>query len=359
MRPLATAEGGTRRLLVAPANFASQGFFWARAAERNRDVVAVSLQHFSQTQPFIGPADVSLDYRVGRHSKLWAEKQLAVLARDFTHVLLEASIPVLGGMNGTDLRAEVATLTDAGLSVAVVSHGSEIRQPSIHRSLEERSPFGKADPQWVAALEQRAKQNIEALDELGVQEFVSTPDLLEFRPGATWLPLLTDVEKWRGIDPRPVQAERPVVLHVPSSNAALKGSEPIGREMRRLDQAGAITYVEASNVPYEHMPRLIEQADIVVNQVGIGSYGALALESMLAGRPVVTQVWDSVRDHILSETGHAVPIVEANADTVFDVVQDLAADPEARMDLARRSREFADAVHDSSRVAGLLAPFLS
>ena len=72
----------------------------------------------------------------------------------------------------------------------------------------------------------------------GAPVLVSTPDLLDYVPQATWLPVVVDVRVWRdaAVDP-PLQRERPVVVHAPS-NAGLKGSELIGETLRALDAEG-------------------------------------------------------------------------------------------------------------------------
>ena len=357
-QPLAHAEDAPIRCLIAPANFGSQGYYWAQAANLLDGVYCVNLQFVADGQRVVGPASYSVNHRVGKYSRQWARKQRNVLAEEFTHVLLEASTPLLGGLHGAALEKEVLALTRRGIKVGLISHGSEVRLPSRHRELEPSSPFFEPMNGRTQTLETRAKGNIAVLDRLAMPEFVSTPDLLEFRPNATWLPLLTDAAKWITLSPSQLGDRLPVVLHVPSSRPALKGSKPIHDALVALQEEGVIEYLEVNGVPYESMPSYVERADIVVNQVGIGAYGTLALESMIAGRAVVTQVWPSVREYILDQTGMKLPIIEANARSVYSVVREIARNPTAYSSVGGDSRIYANKVHNMEVVAGRLAPFL-
>ena len=357
-QPVARVSPGEVRCLIAPANFGSQGYYWARAASLLPDVQCVNLQFVADGQKVVGPADFDVSDRVSRFARPWARRQLRALEDDFTHVLIEASIPLLRAYHGRGLEREVELLRARGLKVGFIAHGSDVRRPTRHMELEPLSPFRGGMGGRAATLETRSISNIRALDRLGGPEFVSTPDLLEYRPEATWLPLLTDNAKWTKFEPTRLASRVPVVLHVPSSRPALKGSEPIRESLRRLRDEGLIDYLEVNGVPYEEMPKYVARADIVVNQVGIGAYGALALESMLAGRVVVAQVWNSVRDFIRIETGYRVPIVEANSRDVYSVVKEVVLERARYSDVGSESRAYATAVHSAEAVAERLAPFL-
>ena len=357
-QPIAHAQDAPVRCLIAPANFGSQGYYWAQAANSIDGVYCTNLQFLGDQQKVIGPAGYSVNHRVGKYSRPWARRQFRAIREEFTHVILEASTPLLGGLHGGDLRRELKMLEDGGVKVGFASHGSEVRVPSRHVQLEQHSPFLDDMGGRRQTLENRAVQNLKLLDELGRTEFVSTPDLIEFRPNATWLPLLTDPSKWTSLKPIQLGERIPVVLHVPSSRPALKGSVPIDTALSKLADEGLIDYLRVNGVPYEEMPEYVERADVVVNQVGIGAYGAFALESMLGGRVVVTQVWDSVREYIREQTGYTCPIVEANPSDVYEVVRRVVEGATRYAPVGKQSQEFAEAVHSFASVAERLRPFL-
>jgi glycosyltransferase involved in cell wall biosynthesis len=85
------------------------------------------------------------------------------------------------------------------------------------------------------------------------------------------------------------------------------------------------------------------QADIVVDQLYLGRYGAQARECMMLGRPVVGYLkYDpGAEDEETLTCLRECPIVNATPDTLCDVLRELVKDENRRREIGRRSREFA------------------
>ncbi|MCH8476263.1 MAG: hypothetical protein LAT55_13665, partial [Opitutales bacterium] len=84
------------------------------------------------------------------------------------------------------------------------------------------------------------------------------------------------------------------------------------------------------------------QADIIVDQLNYGRYGALAREGMILGKPVVGRVnkMDGA-DLPATQCIHDTPIVQADELRVKDVLRDLAQNPQKRQEIGIHSREHA------------------
>lgn len=349
---------GARRLLVAPANFAGQGWAWARAAERLDGVGARSMT-YRGAAGFGFPSDYAVDTRTFLRSRAWQRTWFATVSGRFTHVLVEAELPIFGRLFRGDVVREVAALREAGVEVAMVAHGSDIRLPSRHRASEPDSPFAPGRYEGTDQLERSAARNLDVLAQVGAPVFVSTPDLLADAPGATWLPVVVG-EGWLARDAAPVLAgERPLVVHIPS-RAGLKGSAAIEPAMRRLHDEGLVRYERHEGVAADAMPELYRRADIVLDQFSLGSYGVAACEALAAGRIVIGHVREDVREHVLGAGGGALPIVQSRADELDRVVRDLLADPARARAAAAEGPRFVRAVHDGRRSAAVLgASFLA
>ncbi len=348
---------GSTRLLVGPANFAGQGWAWGRAAER---LPGVGAQVFAvdQAAGYAFPADYPVTAEVYR-SPRWAAEQEAYVLAHFTHVLIEAGRPVLGLTRGIDAGPDAALLADAGLTVAMVAHGSDVRLPSRHVGTHPWSPF--RDPAWdqVPVFEQRAARFgavLTAHAASGGAVFVSTPDLLADVPGATWLPSAIEPLRWACPEP-PLRRRRPVVVHAPS-NPRFKGTALVEPLLHRLAGQGLIDYRRVGGVPNAAMPGVIAEADVVLDQFALGIYSVAAVEAMAAGRVVVAHVDDAVRAHVRTVTGRDLPVVEATVDTLGDVLADLVRAPDAARARAAEGVGFAREVHDGRRSAAVLAAFL-
>jgi hypothetical protein len=93
------------------------------------------------------------------------------------------------------------------------------------------------------------------------------------------------------------------------------------------------------------------QADIVVDMLTYGFFGANIREAMMLGKPAVCFLrpeWlDSMRTEIPGYVDE-LPVVSANPDTVYGVLADLVKHPAKRAELGRRGRAFALKWHSST-----------
>ena len=259
-RRRAIAQGGTTRvrraptrLFVGPVNSAGQGYAWARAAERLPGVAAADFMYRNPGDVFAFPADHAVPTPFFIASAPWQRAQRSAVAKRFSHVIVESGRHLFGS-DGRVLD-QVEFLRRAGLQVALLWHGSDIRLPSLHAASDPDSPFLAGRYPETDRLEEIAHRNQALIAESGLAVFVSTPDLLEYVPGATWLPVVVDVDRWADAATEPaLERDRPVVVHAPS-NAGLKGSDLIADTVRRLDAEGSSSTARSAASPRSGCPR--------------------------------------------------------------------------------------------------------
>jgi hypothetical protein len=353
--PVAPDPGATRvRLLIGPANFAGQGYEWARAVERAYpDVTATAFMLGRDRLAF--PADWVVEPAIWGNP-WWQRQQTTDVLGGWTHVLAEAVKPVLGTRYGNDVSGEAKRMRRRGVSLGLVAHGSDARLPSRHAASYDWSPFRDADD-WevLPKLEERVARHLKIYadhHERGGAVFVTTPDLLDDLPYATWLPVVIEVDRWRTEAPL-LERERPRLLHVPS-NPRMKGTALVEPTLHRLHDEGVIEYVPLEAVEPHEMPAHIADVDLVLDQVALGAYGAMAVQAMAAGR--VTLVHLDPRN--LARLPQAPPVADVTPDTLEDVVRGLVADRDAARALAARGAAYADTWHDGRHSAAVLAPWL-
>ena len=343
------------RLYIAPANFAGQGFAWARAAERLPGVGAVNMA-FVRKGGFAFPADDPVPEAVYGHSRRWQLRRRAFVPR-FSHVIIEAGRPLLGHLMGADPFTEAAWLASRGVRVAMVCHGSDIRLPSRHRVLEPVSPLTE-DWELTPVLERQALELAARIDDFDGPVFVSTPDLLLDVRRARWLPVVVDAERWAAAGSRrPLEREVPVVAHAPSSSR-IKGTELIEPVLESLAARGLLEYRRVEGVPAERMPEVYGEADVVLDQFRIGNYGVAACEAMAAGRLVISHVSELVRAKAREAAGRDLPILEATPDSLEAVLLEVLAERDRARALAAQGPAFVRTLHDGDRSAEVLAEFL-
>jgi len=180
---------------------------------------------------------------------------------------------------------------------------------------------------------------------------VSTPDLLEFVPGAQLMPGPIDLEKWTPRPPRTalISNDDPIrILHAPSDRE-IKGSKYLLDAIERLKSAGyPVELLMLEGVPHDQVAEYCGQADIAVDQLMIGAYGTVSIEMMAKGVPVVCRIRDDLRQYYPED----LPIVSAGPNDVYDVLEGLVQCPDTWTELGRRGVEYVRHEHEMHQVAG-------
>lgn len=125
--------------------------------------------------------------------------------------------------------------------------------------------------------------------------------------------------------------------------------------VRKLQEAGwDLQLIEPVGVPNRDVRYLQAQADIFLEMLTFGWFGANAREAMMLGKPVICYIrpeWlESLRQE-LPEYAAELPIVTANPDSIEEVLIDLISNPSKRDEIGRRSREFMLRWHSAEAAA--------
>lgn len=352
--PIAPPPGDIR-LLIAPVNFAGQAWHWARAASRLPGVSAVNLQYRMADDVFQFRADSVVPTPVFTTSRLWASRHFDAVVGGFTHVLIEAVRPMFGCLFDGDVEAEVAALRSAGLQVGMIIHGSEVRLPRDHARDNPWSPFRSASEDWIDRLERTAIMKRGILDRINAPVFASTTTLRQLVPGAVWLPIAVEPDRWQ-TSRAPLTSGVPKVVHVPSSGV-MKGTELIRAALAPLVEEGRVDYREAQDVATRDMPTLYGDADIVIDAVRMGNYGAAACEAMAAGRITFVYLSAAALDEA-RRTGIRAPVIATDPARLEAQLREIVNDPADALALAAQGPGFVDEFHDGRRSAGVLSSFL-
>lgn len=340
------------RLIVGPSNSAGQGWAWAQAASTFLEGVGSTTVVIDHGNHLAFDAD-RLISTAERTDPAWIARFDAEVAASRTHVLLESGVTLSGSaIEPAVVAEEVGLFEAAGLTVGLALHGSEVRDPARHMERYAWSAFHDADPAWRATLQQRVATTRPLAEWLGVPTFVSTLDLLDDVPWATWLPVTIDVDRY-ATDRAPFERRVPVVVHAPSQ-AALKGTQHIDPVLQGLAGEGLIEYRPLSGIAARDMAGHVKDADVIVDQLGLGLYGALSCEGMAAGRLVMAQVGDAIRRRLPGP----LPVVEISADTLEARLRELLADRDQAREVALAGPAFVREHHDGRAAARVLATFL-
>lgn len=181
--------------------------------------------------------------------------------------------------------------------------------------------------------------------------FVSTLDLLEFVPGAIWLPQPIDLELLDSAASRIIcrnkNEDEIVLVHAPT-NRRIKGSDALIKAVEDLKREGyKIRLNLIENMAYSRALEEYLKADIIVDQLLIGWYGQVSIESMALKKPVICYI----RDDLIHQASEKLPLISANVDNIKSVLEDLINKREELHRIGEMGRIYVEEFHDARKVA--------
>ena len=158
--------------------------------------------------------------------------------------------------------------------------------------------------------------------------------------------VLTD---WEPAPTEPGETLR--VAHAPSKRS-VKGTDAVLAAIESLAARGVPIELDLiEGVPNREARLRYAAAHVVVDQLRIGWYGMLAIESMALAKPVVVHLDEDAAAETEEALGVELPLVRANESNLEDVLARLVETREALPELGRRSREYVERVHAHTTVA--------
>lgn len=144
------------------------------------------------------------------------------------------------------------------------------------------------------------------------------------------------------------EIKRVRVMHAPSQQA-FKGTAHLEQAVESLKRKGLqFDYVRVEGLPHAEAMELYKTADLIVDQLCGGAHGVFACEAMALGKPVICYILSE----LVSGFPEGFPIINANPDTIESVLEEWIQSPASLHDVGRKSRAYAERVHDVRKIAG-------
>ena len=134
----------------------------------------------------------------------------------------------------------------------------------------------------------------------------------------------------------------------------IKGSQAIISAIKKLQKEGVnVRLIHPTNVKNLDMRYLQVQADIIVDQLNIGRYGAQAREAMMLGKPTICHIdRREPRGARQLECLAECPLIDATEETIYSVLKQLLlTSKEERSRIGTASRAYAMKWHSADRAA--------
>ena len=279
---------------------------------------------------------------------LWAFVKYDVFHFFFDRGLLPPRSP--RGIN----RIELPLLRIGGKKVIVSAYGGDVR---YERQCEAQGKYNccvDCNQKLNACIcsEAVAMKNLGYINRYS-NLTLSMGDMKDYTPGSR-----NDTFYWaidlKGIEYVGVRCENtfPVkIIHAPN-HRQFKGTKYLVEAVEKLKQRGyEIELQLIEKIPNEEALRLYREADIIAEQFLIGWHGYLAVEGMSLGKPVVCFIRKPFEDYPL---GKNCPIISADPDGLEETLAWLIENPQIRMELGKRGREYVEEVFSLESVGSRL-----
>ncbi len=333
------------KVIHAPMDFAMQPVLLVEELKR-QGVDAVQLQYID------GRRKKRFDYRTDRVVDVSAYPSLREARLATLRACLEEDYDIFHFWNRSFwYRVNYSEMT--GLDLPLIKargkkivhrfSGFDLRTPSKDLAVNPHSPFRYGlVPRYNEELQLAYLEMLRSyVDRFTVQD----PELHQFMPEATIVPRALDLREWDYVGTVPT--DRPLVVHAPSDRC-VKGTTFILKAFEQLREEGLSFDIKLiEDMAHQEAKIWYRKADIVIDQLLIGATGVLTLEAMALGKPVVLNIREDLfRPFYDSE----LPFLNANPDTITDVLRGAIKDYDLRRELGEKGRQLVERHHDLRKV---------
>lgn len=315
-----------------------------------------------QTQNWLGyPADIILD-KTGRFPNIFMKSIIAALTIPQKYNVLHFNF----GSTLIDIPERGIQHWDLSLykkqRLFVTYNGCDARQKYNQRhetpiyicnGASCTSPLCKTEK-----LDNIKAKRIQQFADAGTKFFALNPDLMYFLPeDTTFLPYT--ITGWDEIQPAPILSQKGTplkIVHAPTNQAA-KGTAGVlkAAEILAEQYPGKFELQLVEGVSHKDAIKLYREADLIIDQLRAGWFGAFAIECMKMGKPVIA--------YINQEDLHFIPVqmakdvceafINANEYDLADVLKPFIEDPSLLLHRSSTALAFVHRWYDPIKTAAI------
>jgi len=145
----------------------------------------------------------------------------------------------------------------------------------------------------------------------------------------------------------PKQNEKVVIVHAPTNKLG-KGTAFIEKSLEELKKRGVeFEYLEIYRMSHPEVLGLLkDKADIVIDQVLVGSFASLAIEAMYFGKPVVCYILKDIENEFHGD----LPIYNSNLDNLTDNLQELVVNRDLRISIGKKGIKYLNKYYNKGKI---------
>lgn len=230
------------------------------------------------------------------------------------------------------------------LNKKVVMHywGSDIRQKSI---AAQKNRFVKVKIGDEAGIRKRIKHISKYVKLAIVADYELYEYIKNYFENVVIIRQAIELQEYIPVIP-PKRNRKIVIVHAPSDQG-IKGTEYVLKTINRLERNYELEFLLVYGMPHYRVTAICRKADIVVDQLLVGTYGVFATEAMALGKPVICYI----REDLWGTYPKELPIISAHPGNLYERLKRLIENPDLRYDLGVKGRNYVEKYHDSLKIA--------
>lgn len=243
----------------------------------------------------------------------------------------------------------------------VTYNGCDVRQKYVNM---QRTPIAPChNPNCYGGqcnsgrLDEYRRQGVKRMERYARHMWAITPDLLHFLPREKSSFLPCTISHWDEVQPNlPKLEKRLKIVHAPTNREA-KGSDFILAAFEKIKQTyGETVEIQlVENIPHNEALKIYQEADLIIDQILIGWYGAFAVEAMKMGKPVIARIAEEDLLFIPEQQAKEVreTVINSDPNTIEEVLRRCVEDRAFLKERSEASLAYAHRWHDPKYVASL------
>ncbi|MGX1193730.1 glycosyltransferase family 1 protein [Metabacillus sp. SLBN-84] len=241
--------------------------------------------------------------------------------------------------------SDFSMLKDAGKSMVMHHWGSDVR---LHSEALKSNPYALVKDKNEIGIHQKLKTLSSQINHCIIPDYELFPYVKDYYEHVHIIPSAIDLQSYQPVSIRK-QNEPPLIVHAPTS-PFIKGTAFILKAVEKLKDKYTFQFQLVQGMSHQEAKKIYERADVIIDQLHIGSYGLFSVESMALGKPVVCYISDEMQQHYPKD----LPVISANPDTIEAVIASLLQNIDSFPETGRKSRLYAEKYHDSAAVCPLI-----
>lgn len=204
----------------------------------------------------------------------------------------------------------------------------------------------------------KIKKRISYFSKFSIHQFYLNPDLKKFLPeNSTFIPYT--LSNWEFIEPFPpvIDRDKIRIVHAPT-NQKFKGTKYISLAIENLNKQypSKIEFVLVENISHEKAIEVYKSADLIIDQLFAGWYGAFSVECMKMGKPIMVYIHDDDLTNIPNKMAEDLlnTIINVNLINIQSELERIILNKEVLTDYSSKSIKYSEKWHNPVIVAEIM-----